>query len=132
MSEIDEKKVGVVAGLEGGQAVSALPDDEAEVKIGERDGRHWALHKATAPQLSVLAAMATEYATADCKLENPAEFLEFCVIDGVASVYGEELMKGYRILFRSSGRKYTDAYLKGFFHAAADVWHLCLEPITTG
>ena len=132
MSEIDEKKVGVVAGLEGGQAVSALPDDEAEVKIGERDGRHWALHKATAPQLSVLAAMATEYATADCKLENPAEFLEFCVIDGVASVYGEELMKRYRHIFRSPGCLYSKPYLHGFVRAAADAWRECIEPITTG
>lgn len=132
MIEIDGKKVGVVAGLEGGQTVSVLPDDSAEAKTGERDGRQWALFKATAPQLSVLAAMAAEYATVDRKLENPAEFLEFCVIDGVAAVYGEELMKGYRFLFRSPGRKYTDAYLKGFFHAAADVWRLCLEPITTG
>ena len=131
MSEIDEKKVGVVACLKGEQIVSALPDDAAEANAGERDGRRWALFKATAPQLSVLTAMATEYATADRKLENPAEFLEFCVIDGVAAVYGEELMKGYRFLFRSPGRKYTDAYLKGFFRAAADVWRLCLEPITT-
>ena len=120
-----------VDGAEGAKQATVLPDDEAEAKAGERDGRQWALFKATAPQLSVLAAMATEYATADRKLENPAEFLEFCVIDGVASVYGEELMKEYRFLFRSPGRKYTDAYLKGFFHAAADVWRLCMEPITT-
>ena len=129
MSEIDEKKVGVVAGLEGGQIVSALPDDAAEAKTGERDGRHWALFKATAPQLSVLAVSEKDFTTAYDDLGDPAMEIDESLKFNVAGVYDLEDMRGYRRVFSSKGRKYSMPYLKGFVRAAAATWKECLEPI---
>ena len=129
MIEINEKMVGVVAGLEGGQAVSALPDDAAEAKAGERDGRHWALFKATAPQLSVLAAMAAEYATLDDDADDTAESLDDWLMVNVAGVYDLEDLRGYRRIFRTPSRQYSKPYLHGFVRAAAATWKECLEPI---
>ena len=129
MIEIDGKKVGVVAGLEGGQIVSALPDDAAEAKAGERDGRHWALFKATAPQLSVLAVSEKDFTTAYDDLDDPAMGIDESLKFNVAGVYDLEDMRGYRRVFGSKGRKYSMPYLKGFVKAAAATWKECLEPI---
>ena len=129
MIEIDEKMVGVVAGLEGGQAVSALPDDAAKAKAGERDGRHWALFKATAPQLSVLAAMAPEYAMLDDDADDTATTLDDWLMVNVAGVYDLEDLRGYRRIFRSPGRQYSKPYLHGFVRAAARIWEEVVEQV---
>ena len=129
MIEIDGKKVGVVAGLEGGQIVSALTDDAAEAKAGERDGRRWALFKATAPQLSVLAVSEKDFTSAYDDLDDPAMEIDESLKFNVAGVYDLEDMRGYRRVFSSKGRKYSMPYLKGFVRAAAATWKECLEPI---
>ena len=129
MIEIDGKKVGVVAGLEGGQIVSALTEDAAEAKAGERDGRHWALFKATAAQLSVLAVSEKDFTTAYDDLDDPAMEIDESLKFNVAGVYDIEDMRGYRRVFSSKGRKYSMPYLKGFVRAAAATWKECLEPI---
>ena len=129
MIENDDKKLSVVAGQEGGQSPLTSSDDEAEARCGERDGRRWALFKATAPQLSVLAVSEKDFTTAYDDLDDPAMEIDESLKFNVAGVYDLEDMRGYRRVFGSKGRKYSMPYLKGFVRAAAATWKECLEPI---
>ena len=129
MPKLDEKVENAIAGQEGKQSAAALPDDAAEVQCGERDGRRWALFKATAPQLSVLAVSEKDFSTAYDDLDDPAMEIDESLKFNVAGVYELEDMRGYRRVFGSKGRKYSMPYLKGFVKAAAATWKECLEPI---
>lgn len=112
------------------QQKSTVVEDAAEAKAGERDGRRWALFKATALQLSVLAVSEKDFTSAYDDLDDPAMEIDESLKFNVAGVYDLEDMRGYRRVFSSKGRKYSMPYLKGFVRAAAATWKECLEPIS--
>lgn len=132
MIEIDGKKVGVVAGLEGGQIVSALTDDAAEAKAGERDGRHWAIYKATAPQLAIMAAQAAEVPSWRDRDGETADFLNFSIAVNVGGWFGSEFVedRAYRNVLQARDLNRSRAYVLGFIRGAVEVWQECLNPIT--
>ena len=124
-----DKMLNAVTDQEGGQSTLTYSGDAAEARCGERDGRQWALFKATVPQLSVLAAMSAEYATLDDDADDSAESLDGWLLVNVAGVYELEDLRGYRRIFKSPGRQYSKPYLHGFVRAAADTWQECIKPI---
>ena len=120
---------GQAAGSDGTRAKPAAVDDAAEAKRGEREGLHWAMCTATAPQLSLFAAVGTQFIEV---FENPRDEAVpngFDVEIAVLVKYGYDAADACTPAFIQSGRKYSRPYMAGFVRAAIDVWRKCQEPI---
>ena len=116
MNEIDQKNVNKVT-------------DAADSQCGERDGRRWALRKATVPELSMLAALAPEYEVMDDDSEDPARFLNGWVGANVAGAFGADV-KGGRAIIKIEASKCSKEYVQHFVRAAAQAWRECLEQLS--
>lgn len=110
-------------------ATTASVDDSDEAKIGEQEGRHWALFNATAPQMSVLAAMVAKTETLDDVSEDTVEMLDRWLMVNLVGVYELENIRGYPGIFRMLGGQYAKRYLHSFVRAAEEAWQKFIGPI---
>lgn len=133
MAEVEQENMKRTSDAESQQNTPTTPSDAADTECGARAGRRWAIYKATAVQLSVLAAMAEEYDTAEYTVEDPALFLDFCLALTIGDVYGQEFMdaRSYRSIFPKPAPPHTPAFLRAFLREAVAVWQLCKEDFET-
>ena len=120
---------GRAAAPNGARAKPAAVEDAAEAKRGEREGLHWAMCTATAPQLSLFAEVGKQFVEL---FENPGDVPVpngFDVEIAVLVKYGYDAADACTPAFIQSGRKYSSPYMAGFVRAAIDVWRKCQEPI---
>ena len=131
MIVLDAKVMNAGVTPEGGQSVPALPDDATEVRCGERDGRRWAIYKATAPQLAIMAAQAAEVQTWRDRDGETAGFLNFSIAVNVGGWFGSEFVedRAYRNVLQARDLNRPRAYVIGFVRGAVEVWQECLRPI---
>ena len=131
MIELDAKVMNASAAPEGGQGATTLPDDATEVRCGERDGRHWAIFKGTAPQLAIMAAQAAEVQTWRDRDGETAGFLNFSIAVNVGGWFGSEFVEDreYRNVLQARDLNRPRAYIIGFVRGALEVWQECLRPI---
>ena len=129
--EIKSSETDEGAGAEVVQNAATAPDDAAEVQRGIRDGRHWAIYKATAPQLAIMAAQAAEVPTWRDRDGETAGFLNFSIAVNVGGWFGTEFVEdqAYRNVLQARDLNRPRAYIIGFVRGAVEVWQECLKPI---
>lgn len=129
--EIKNSETNEGAGAEVVQNAATVPDDAAEVQRGKRDGRHWAIYKATAPQLAIMAAQAVEVQTWRDRDGETAGFLNFSIAINVGGWFGSEFVedRAYRNVLQARDLNRSRAYIIGFVRGALEVWRECLKPI---
>ena len=130
--EINNSETDEVAGAEVVQNASAAPDDATEVQRGKRNGRHWAMYKATAPQLAIMATQAAEAPTWRDRDGETADFLNFSIAVNVGGWFGSEFVedRAYRNVLQARDLNRSRAYVLGFIRGAVEVWQECSNPIT--
>ena len=113
------------------QPASSTVDDTADTKQGERDGRHWAMFRATAPQLAVLAAELAEHPTWPDVPGPNGLILNLMVSGNVGSCFGQDFVDdpAYRDVLRGWDRDCSPAYVRGLVRAAVAVWAECQAEI---
>ena len=129
--EINNSETDRVDGAEVVQNASAVPDDATEVQRGKRNGRHWAIYKATAPQLAIMVAQAAEVQTLRDRDGETADFLNFSIAVNVGGWFGLEFVedRAYRNVLQARDLNRSRAYIIGFVRGALEVWQECLRPI---
>ena len=130
--EIKNSETDDGAGAEVVQNAATVPDDAAEVQRGKRDGRHWAIYKATAPQLAIMAAQAAEAPTWRDRDDETADFLNISIAVNVGGWFGAEFVedRAYRNVLQARDLNRSRAYVLGFIREAVEVWQECLNTIT--
>ena len=131
ISQIKDNEANKDVGAEVVQNAATVPDDAAEVQRGKRDGRHWAIYKATAPQLAIMAAQAAEVQTWRDRDGETAGFLNFSIAVNVGGWFGSEFVEDreYRNVLQARDLNRPRAYIIGFVRGALEVWQECLRPI---
>ena len=132
ISQIKDNEANKDVGAEVVQNAATVPDDAAEVQRGKRDGRHWAIYKATAPQLAIMAAQAAEVPSWRDRDGETADFLNFSIAVNVGGWFGTEFVedRAYRNVLQNRDLNRSRAYVLGFIRGAVEVWQECLNPIT--
>ena len=132
ISQIKDNEANKDVGAEVVQNAATVPDDAAEGQRGKRDGRHWAIYKATAPQLAIMAAQAAEVPSWRDRDGETADFLNFSIAVNVGGWFGSEFVedRAYRNVLQARDLNRSRAYVLGFIRGAVEVWQECLNPIT--
>ena len=126
-TEIAQIEANDVVHANGGHTGPAVTTD-VDAERGSREGRRWALCRATVPQLAVLASLAAEYEAEEVDSDDPTRELSGWLAVNLAGVYGAEV-EGTKPLFPPNGPRHSSAFLKAFVRAATATWKECIKPI---